>query len=246
MRNGQYGFTWGVRTSPMNLLRRVWLRREMRTRMNVLDAALVVCAVVLMLLVVRKAVSSPEQAKPVKQLSTPEWEYIAGTGSRMGSAAAPVQVVEFADFQCPACRTLALELRRLRTMYPNRFAVLYRHLPITGGADSRLAATASECAAVQGRFDAYHDLLYNKQDSIGLIPWDDFAMRAKVPRIAEFNACMGQRVVSRRITDDSLAGERLGVNATPAFVVNGALYIGAPSADALRGIVSQSAQRGRE
>lgn len=56
------GFTWGVRMWPMNLLRRVWLGREMRTRMNVLDAALVVCARVLMLLVVRKALS--EQVHP--------------------------------------------------------------------------------------------------------------------------------------------------------------------------------------
>jgi len=215
----------------------------MRMKMNFLDATLVLCVTLLALLLVRKLLEPPNLVKPVKQLTAPEWKSIAATGNRMGSAASPVLIVEFADFQCRACRTLALELRQIRAMYPNRLSVLYRHLPITGGAESRMAATGSECAAVQGRFGAYHDLLYDKQDSIGLIAWDDLAIRAKVPRIVDFNTCMRKNTFSHRITDDSLAGERLGVNATPAFLVNGSLYVGAPSADVLRGIVAQSTQQ---
>jgi protein-disulfide isomerase len=201
------------------------------------DAAtglLVVCALVVTAAVVRReffptpaaAAERNTQPRPVENGAE-----IAATGQRMGPVGAPVQIVEFSDFQCPFCATFSQTLRALRAKYPDRVAVLYRHAPLDAiHPHARRAALASECAGEQGRFEPYHDRLFAQQDSIGLKPWTRFAAEAGVPDTAAFNQCVRDERLMPNVTRDADLARETGIDVTPSIVIDGTLIPGALSA----------------
>jgi len=69
-----------------------------------------------------------------------------------GHADAPVTLVEFGDFQCPPCATLADPIDKLEREYRPRLRLVFRHLPFPNHQHAREAALASEAASLQGRF----------------------------------------------------------------------------------------------
>jgi protein-disulfide isomerase len=95
------------------------------------------------------------------------------------------------------------------------------------------AARASDCAAAQGRFVAYHDALFARQDSIGLVAWSRFAAAADVRDLPAFQACAADSAPSPRIDSDVAAGKRLRVTGTPTLLINGLRFQGAMPADTL-------------
>ncbi|MFC1649464.1 DsbA family protein [Patescibacteria group bacterium] len=81
-----------------------------------------------------------------------------------GSPEAKVILVEYSDFQCPACGAYAAVLSRLSEEIPEDLLIIYRHFPLSNiHTNARAAAIASEAAAQQGKFWEYHDLLFTNQ-----------------------------------------------------------------------------------
>jgi protein-disulfide isomerase len=137
-----------------------------------------------------------------------------------------VTIVEFADFQCPYCRLAVPALRELQRWYPGRVALVHRHLPIATHPHAKSAAMAAECAAAQGRFDAMHDSLYARVKDLGVVSWTSLARLAGVPDTASFSRCLIEGVPAARLKADADAAARLGIRATPTFLVNGRLVSG--------------------
>jgi protein-disulfide isomerase len=201
------------------------------------NAVLTVCAIVVTGLVVRREFFPPAPASSTPSTQISAWRSF-GEGERMGPPDAPVRLVLFSDFQCPACRLLAEHLRTIRA--ENRdVEVIYRHAPLEQHAHAVPAARASGCAAAQGRFEQYHDALFAAQDSIGTTGWDAFARRAGVPDLPSFARCMsapGDAALAR----DTLAARRLKVTGTPTYLLNDRRYVGAPPLDSLRAQVERA------
>ncbi len=150
------------------------------------------------------------------------WHRVAGGRHVLGPADAPVKVVVFNDFQCPYCASVAPELHRLRERYPREVAVVYRHFPLKMLHPHAMdAAAASECAGEQGRFAGFHDLLFAKQDSIGVKPWRELARGAGVGDLGRFQACLGETAPRQAVNADLTMGRGIGVRGTPAIFVNG-------------------------
>lgn len=155
---------------------------------------------------------------------------LAAAGQRMGPATAPVQIVEFSDFQCPFCATFSETLRKVRAKYPDRLAVLYRHYPIQEiHPYARTAALAAECAGEQGRFEAYHDRLFAQQDSIGSKAWERFAAEAGVRDAGAFIRCVREERLLAKVDRDTELAEKSGIRLTPSIVIDGTLIPGALS-----------------
>lgn len=198
-------------------------------------ALMVLCALIVTAAVARReffpapaaAAAQPDtQPRPVDNP-----EALAAAGQRMGPASAPVQIVEFSDFQCPFCATFSQTLRDLRAKYPDRVSVLYRHYPIKAiHPHARTAALASECSGAQGRFEAYHDRLFAQQDSIGSKAWEEFAEEAAVPDLDAFTRCVREERLIANVDRDAALAEKTGIRLTPSIVVNGTLIPGALSA----------------
>lgn len=165
------------------------------------------------------------------------WKTYAERGHRIGPDTAVVTVVVFADFQCPFCSKFHEAFTAVYDEYPAELALVYRHYTLPRHRHARSAALASECAAEQGSFRAFADLLYSKQDSIGVIPWESFGIAAAVPSIPEFSACLENAEYAYRLTEDSLAARKLEITGTPTLLINERLVLGSMSQDQLRRLV---------
>jgi protein-disulfide isomerase len=186
---------------------------------------LVVCAIITTGLVVRRELSpgAPSGQRPADQkpIKIPNWQEDLAKGIRLGSAEAPVQLIEFADFECPFCGSFHKTLKALRERYPTQVALTYVHFPIQGHRFAVPAARVAECAGEQGRFEAMHDRLFEEQDQLGLKSWGEFATEAGVPDSDAFDACIKRSGTVPRVVEGQQLGKELDVQGTPTVIVNG-------------------------
>lgn len=155
------------------------------------------------------------------------YEQFPSEGTRIGRADAPVQVVEYFDFQCPHCQTASDQVvKRLLDEYvaDGKVSFTYRFFPILGQ-ESVLAAEAAYCAMEMGAFWPYQDLLlakkgvgnngtYNRRNLIS------YARQIGLD-IDEFQACLDGERSSQYVRQAYEQAVRLGLFGTPTFFVNG-------------------------
>lgn len=171
-----------------------------------------------------------------------DWKPYAAVGHRWGPAAAPVTIVVFSDYQCPACRSLAENLKSIRAEFP-QVAVVNRHYPLTSHPFAFSAAQAAECAARQGSFEPMHYALFADQHLIGVDSWAKIAQEARVADIPAFEACMAQTAQIATVVRDTVAAHGLEVTATPTFLVNEERFVGSPPLSTLRKLVQEAVEK---
>lgn len=202
---------------------------------RLLTGVMVTCALVMTGLAVRNNLRRPDA--PSEPPEVRDWRRYTTTGQVMGNQGATVRVVEFADFQCPYCARLRSRLERLRRDSDDRVAVVFRHFPLENHPHAQPAAIASECAARDGRFEAFHDLLFENQDSIGKKSWARFAMEAGVADTVAFNRCRQSPEAEQRVSEDARAAEELRLSGTPTLLIAGHMLVGMPKEGELEQLV---------
>jgi NhaA family Na+:H+ antiporter len=106
---------------------------------------------------------------------------------------------------------------------------VYRHYPLEGiHPGAFLAAVAAECAGAQGQFKEFHDVLFAKQAQLTGAHWTDLAREAHVRDPRLLAQCVRAGTYSSRVVQDIIAGDSLGVIATPTLLVNDVRFSGAP------------------
>lgn len=99
----------------------------------------------------------------VVELDQPSAHIEAGNAPRLGSEKAPVQVIEFADYQCPYCQSVSNDLNRLREQFGDQVSVVYKDFPLPMHPLAAKAAEAARCAGAQGKFWEFHDYLFQSK-----------------------------------------------------------------------------------
>jgi protein-disulfide isomerase len=144
---------------------------------------------------------------------------------QIASPGAEVTVVEFADFQCPACKAFHPVMKRILSSNPGKVRFIYRHFPLPQHANGTYAAKAAEAAGESGKFWEMYDKLYLNQSAWQELPdpQNAFIGYAQEVGIAkdDFLKAYTSQESSRRVSDDSSDGVSLGVNSTPTIFVNG-------------------------
>lgn len=150
---------------------------------------------------------------------------------RKGDPQAPVVLVEYSDFQCPACAASQPALRLLLKRFGTDLRLIYKHFPWEAfHPKAKTASIHAECAGRQGKFWAYHDLLYDRQEE-----WvkaaDAQAVFARYARelgldLHVFAECVRDPALRAAVEADRLDGDRRFVSATPTFFVNGKRFVG--------------------
>jgi len=191
----------------------------------VLTFAAVICAALTTGLVVRRELAprpaSPFAAKPPPVLVDSQGQ-LARTGHRLGPKTAQLEIVVFSDMECPACGWFAtIAYPQLAKRYGDRIALVYRHYPLAGHRNAYAGAVAAECAAAQGRFEAFHDVVYDQQKLLGLKTFAQFASESGIANIPAFEACMKDTTMAAIIDTDVREAHRIGATGTPTIVVNG-------------------------
>lgn len=150
------------------------------------------------------------------------------TGYTLGSDSAPVEVVEYADFQCPHCgdfATLQLPTIREQLIATGKLRWRLREYPL-GFPWSQISALAAECAGEQGKYWQMVDTLFFTQSQWGRSSRDpSSAFRELASGVgadrSKFEACMASSRYAGRIQASHAEGLARGVNGTPTFFVNG-------------------------
>ncbi|HYC51594.1 MAG TPA: thioredoxin domain-containing protein [Gemmatimonadaceae bacterium] len=189
-----------------------------------ISLALAVAALAIAAVVVRREFFpsvAPTSNRPVPVFKD-DWREFRKAGIAFdGSAGAPVEIVEFGDFECPVCAAFEPTLQAVTSKYGDQISRVFVHFPIPGHRFARPAALAAECAHQQGAFAAMKAVLYARQDSFGLRPWTNFAREAGVADLARFDACVAAPESGERIDKGFALAERLGFRGTPTIVLNG-------------------------
>lgn len=214
-------------------------------------AVMVSCAVIITALLLQREIHARKDGL------TPQGQNISLTGGRQGSVddrdplpsahghrvgpeTAGLTITVFSDFQCPACRATASQLRILQAEAPAEVAVVFRHFPQEEHPYAWAAALAAECGAEQGRFETVHDVIFGNPATLGETDWSTLGRMSGIDDIPRFEDCIRSRRGQETITRDLQEGEALGVEGTPTLFINEVVWLGVPGLDTLRTFLDQS------
>lgn len=151
----------------------------------------------------------------------PEYPDIYTPKPAKGNTSADVKILEFSDFQCPACSAAYPVAEQIIKEYGDKVSLEYRHFPLTSIHQFAFkAAEASECANDQGKFWEYADILFTNQKDLSKKALKKYA--AEISLDTElFNNCLESGAKAKYVTADFNEGIGKRVGGTPTFFING-------------------------
>ena len=167
---------------------------------------------------------------PTETISVELIEQVNDKDWKRGAASGKVTIVEYSDFQCPACGYWSTEVEKLVDEFGSDLTFVYRHLPLKSiHKNAELAALASEAAGLQGKFWEMHDKLFENQNVWSKLTGNDFkAQLANYAKdlgldTAKFAEDLESDEVADKVNEDLASANRLGLNSTPSFFFDGKL-----------------------
>jgi protein-disulfide isomerase/uncharacterized membrane protein/rhodanese-related sulfurtransferase len=136
-----------------------------------------------------------------------------------GNLQAPLTLVEFGDFECPACAISEVATRQIRAQYGDRIRFVFRQFPLHKlHPQAEKAAEASECAGEQGKFWEAVEKLYAEQADLRVGALKRYAGELGLDQ-SRFNQCLDSGETASRINQDLADGRALKVAGTPTFII---------------------------
>lgn len=226
-------------------LPRHWASVAVATRsetwQNVMSGVLAICAMIAVGIMVFRRGPPPPPPTSAPPAPVDDWASLAAVGHRIGPVNAAVTILEFGDFECPACGSYhKTTLQPFLQANAMTTALVFRHWPLPYHRFAMPAARASECAARQGAFPAYHKELCGHQDSLGLRSFGQVAVAAGVRDTMAFAECLAEPDEPAAIAVDVKAITELGGTGTPTILVNGYQWFGLPTRVQLDSILKVS------
>jgi protein-disulfide isomerase len=143
-----------------------------------------------------------------------------------GGATAPVTLVEYSDFECPACAAYYPVMEKLNADFGDQVKIVYRHYPLTQiHANAQLASQAAEAAGIQGKFFDMHDILFENQATWSAIKdptetFVEYATRLEL-NVDQFRTDLTSSAARTAVAEDVRGGRSANISGTPTFFLNG-------------------------
>lgn len=171
---------------------------------------------------------------------------ISKTDHIRGAEDGKVTLVEFADFQCPACGAYEPLLRQVTADNKSVLKVVFKNFPLTQvHQNALLGAKAAEAAGLQGKFWEMHDILFDKQTewSLGLNARDIIMGYAKELKLdtTKFSNDLNSKEIEDKILAELKEGLDIGVQGTPTFFLNGKKIDNPQSLEAFDKLIREAA-----
>jgi protein-disulfide isomerase len=183
---------------------------------------------------IRWSITEPPQ--PVQNISVDD-------DPARGDVNAPVTIVEFTDFQCPACGAMHPVLEEVLKSYGNKVRFVVRDFPLVQHENAGKAAEAADAANAQGKFFEYTDILFKNQKALDVASLKKYASQIGLNRV-RFDAELDKGIYTSEIKHDIEDGEIYGVGSTPTIFING-IKLKTLSADDLRAAIDTAAARSK-
>lgn len=184
-------------------------------------------------------VNKKDDSSSTQSNSTSATNHISGEGS------SGVTVIEYGDFQCPACFSYFPIFAQLKAEYEGRVTFQFRHFPLVQIHQNAMAAhRAAEAAGLQDKFWEMHDLLYQNQKSWessnnAAQIFEDYAARLELD-LEKYKSDVASTQVNDSIKADLKSGQDLGVTGTPSFAIDGKLIESPNSIEAFRELIDKA------
>ena len=155
-----------------------------------------------------------------------------------GDPHAPVTLVEYGDYQCPACGAAFPIVKAVQKHFGKALRFVFRNFPLTQiHPEAESAAETAEFAGAHGHFWEVHDALYENQDELGLPLYIALAEALDLSETA-LREALEKRTFRPKVRSDFMGGLKGGVNGTPTFFINGKRHDGASDFDSLAGTIA--------
>lgn len=161
-----------------------------------------------------------------------------------GNKEAKVVLVEYSDFQCPACAYYYPALKQLTQDFKDKISFTYRNFPLSQHLNSRAASYAAEAAGKQNKFWEMHDMLFENQTA-----WENrgdaetvfvgYAQKLGL-NIDQFKKDIVSKEVKDKVENDLQGGIKSNVNATPTVFLNGKKMDLPSNYDELKNIINEA------
>lgn len=179
----------------------------MKVKKNALLGVSALIAVVLVILFLRG-------------INAPSYHDVDSPRPVLGNSDAAVKVVEFSDFQCPACRSASSYPQRLINDFGDSISFEYKHFPLSFHQYAFKAAEAAECANDQGEFWEYAHVLFQNQPELSVRNLKRYAKELGLDT-SSFSACLGSDAKRAVVEGNLREGYAANIKGTPTFFVNG-------------------------
>lgn len=166
----------------------------------------------------------------------------------LGSPSAPIQIVEFADYECPACRRMYRSMKEILKGYEGKYLFVFKNYPLDKACNPSMtreahqyactAAYFSRCAGEQGKFWESMEILFLRDPDLGELSRESLTSEGAKELSLDEDAvveCMRTDRYRERILRDISEGERAQLQGTPSVWVNGKA-VNNPTPEALRAI----------
>src|SRR5687767_11992036 len=173
-----------------------------------------------------------EPVQPVQNISVDD-------DPSRGPANAPVTIVEFTDFQCPACAAMHPVIEEVLKSYGDKVRFVVRDFPLNQHEWARKAAEAANAANEQGKFFEYAALLFQRQKALDVASLKKYASELGLDR-TRFDAALDRGTYAAEVKHDIEEGEMYGVGSTPTIFING-VQLRVLSAEGLREALDRAA-----
>ena len=165
-------------------------------------------------------------SKPTPVVKVDQSLLIRADSDKISTASATMTLVEFSDFQCPACGEYYPIVSQVIKDFTGKMNFVYRNFPLTDlHPNATIAAYAAEAAGLQGKYWEMHDALFTKQSdwSASTTPVDIFTQYATTLglTIDQFKKDINSDTVKNKVAGDVADGNVIGINATPTFFLDG-------------------------
>jgi protein-disulfide isomerase len=155
-----------------------------------------------------------------KEPESPQFAFDTAGLPVRGGKTARVQIVEFADYQCPHCKAAGEVLDKITKKYGDKIALVFMDFPINPSGISKEVAYGAACADEQGKYWDYHDLAYQEQHSLTKESPLKLAQTLKLDE-KKFASCLASEAPKKRVERTQAAGEKIGISGTPWIFING-------------------------
>lgn len=163
----------------------------------------------------------------------------------LGPKNASVTMIEYGDFQCPACGAYYPLVKKLTQEASTTLRIVFRHFPLPQHANAPITSQAAEAASLQGKFWEMYDMIYENQSEWSNLPDAHAVLIGYAQKIGldmvKFKADLDSNAVKDAVAQDAAEGQKIGINATPTFFINGKVIANPQSYAAFKALIEAAA-----
>lgn len=181
-------------------------------------------------------------------LGAEDWAKIEQSTVTKGNLGAKITIVEFSEYQCPFCKKYVDDTYpQIFAQYGDKIYYVFHDYPLPFHANAQKAAEAARCAGDAANYWGYHDLLFKNHDE-----WADkpdptdlfvgYAQKLGLDK-DKFKTCLTSGKFSQAVKDDLALGQKVSVNGTPSFFINGRMLVGAQPFENFKFIIEEELKK---